>query len=242
MAGELADTVLWCSSWGSFRASSACFGCRCGTLRVVVMAVLRTSGPSLSVVSNGEKGVVERRVSRRDDEILEAVRRGDAVVAEDFYWRIKPIVDRTVRRLIGRARSRRRGSGSNRPRSAHRVVALLPGRVSAGRLGLRGGGARRLQAHPAPPARAKHLRIGAGRRRRALGQPEDARHRAKSLAPRCGQAGGRPSDDACGRTVPGPSCFTTSAAIPSMKSPTSVASRSPPPRVVWCAGAAICTS
>jgi RNA polymerase sigma-70 factor (ECF subfamily) len=66
------------------------------------MAVLRTSGPSLSVVSSDAKDLGERRVSRRDDEILEAVRRGDAVVAEDFYWRIKPVVDRTVRRLIGR--------------------------------------------------------------------------------------------------------------------------------------------
>jgi RNA polymerase sigma-70 factor, ECF subfamily len=66
------------------------------------MVVLRSSAPSLSVVSNGEKDVGERRVLRRDDEILEAVRRGDAVVAEDFYWRIKPVFDRTVRRLIGR--------------------------------------------------------------------------------------------------------------------------------------------
>jgi RNA polymerase sigma-70 factor (ECF subfamily) len=66
------------------------------------MVVLRPSGPSLSVVPNGDKAPVERRVSRRDDEILEAVRRGDAVVAQDFYWRIKPIVDRTVRRLMGR--------------------------------------------------------------------------------------------------------------------------------------------
>ena len=66
------------------------------------MAVPRTSGPSLSVVSGEANGLAERRVSRRDEEILEAVRRGDAVVAEDFYWRIKPVVDRTVRRLIGR--------------------------------------------------------------------------------------------------------------------------------------------
>jgi RNA polymerase sigma-70 factor (ECF subfamily) len=66
------------------------------------MAALRTSGPSLTVVSSEAKGFVEGRVSRRDDEILEAVRRGEAVVAEDFYWRIKPIVDRTVRRLVGR--------------------------------------------------------------------------------------------------------------------------------------------
>jgi RNA polymerase sigma-70 factor (ECF subfamily) len=65
------------------------------------MAVPRTSGPSLSVVPKQATGS-EGRVSRRDDEILEAVRRGDAGVAEDFYWRIKPVVDRTVRRLIGR--------------------------------------------------------------------------------------------------------------------------------------------
>jgi RNA polymerase sigma-70 factor, ECF subfamily len=69
---------------------------------LVAMATLRTTGPSLSVVSSEAKGSVECRVSRRDDEILEAVRRGDVVVAEDFYWRIKPIVDRTIRRLVGR--------------------------------------------------------------------------------------------------------------------------------------------
>jgi len=65
------------------------------------MVVPRTPGPLLSVVSSEAEGVGESRVSRRDDEILAAVRRGDAVVAEDFYWRIKPVVDRTVRRLIG---------------------------------------------------------------------------------------------------------------------------------------------
>jgi RNA polymerase sigma-70 factor (ECF subfamily) len=65
------------------------------------MAVPRTPGPLLSVVSSEAKGVAESRVFRKDDEILAAVRRGDAVVAEDFYWRIKPVVDRTVRRLIG---------------------------------------------------------------------------------------------------------------------------------------------
>ena len=66
------------------------------------MAALRTSGPSLSVVASESKDAVGGRVLRRDDEILEAVRRGDAVVAGDFYWRIKPVGDRTVRRLIGR--------------------------------------------------------------------------------------------------------------------------------------------
>ena len=37
--------------------------------------------PSLSVVSSEVTGVGERRVLRRDDEILAALRRGDAVVA-----------------------------------------------------------------------------------------------------------------------------------------------------------------
>ncbi|HEY5090287.1 MAG TPA: RNA polymerase sigma factor [Polyangia bacterium] len=43
-----------------------------------------------------------RHASRSDDEILAALRRGDDGIAPDFYWRVKPVVDRTVRRLLGR--------------------------------------------------------------------------------------------------------------------------------------------
>ena len=102
MPGELADTVLGCSNWGPCALQVPASGMATVLVRSVVMAVPRTPGPSLSVVSSEAIGVGERRVLRRDDEILAAVRRGDAVVAEDFYWRIKPVVDRTVRRLIGR--------------------------------------------------------------------------------------------------------------------------------------------
>ena len=42
------------------------------------------------------------RASRSDDEILAALRRGNDAIAGDFYARVKPIVDRTVRRLLGR--------------------------------------------------------------------------------------------------------------------------------------------
>ncbi len=38
----------------------------------------------------------------RDDELLAGLRRGDPAVARDFYWRVRPIVARTVRRLLGR--------------------------------------------------------------------------------------------------------------------------------------------
>jgi RNA polymerase sigma-70 factor (ECF subfamily) len=38
----------------------------------------------------------------RDDELLAGLRRGDPAVAPDFYWRVRPIVARTVRRLLGR--------------------------------------------------------------------------------------------------------------------------------------------
>jgi len=45
---------------------------------------------------------VDRRVLRSDDEILGALRRDDDTVAADFYWRVKPVVERTVHRLLGR--------------------------------------------------------------------------------------------------------------------------------------------
>jgi RNA polymerase sigma-70 factor, ECF subfamily len=58
--------------------------------------------PSLTVVAAVGPATVDRRASRSDDEILADLRRGDEGVAADFYWRVKPVVDRTVRRLLGR--------------------------------------------------------------------------------------------------------------------------------------------
>ncbi len=45
----------------------------------------------------------DRRSVQSDEAILAAVRRGDPAVAADFYWRIKPVVERTVRRLFGKS-------------------------------------------------------------------------------------------------------------------------------------------
>jgi RNA polymerase sigma-70 factor (ECF subfamily) len=67
------------------------------------MVVPRSKGPSLSVVPGTAAPGTDRRSSRTDEAILAAVRRGDAAVAADFYWRIKPVVERTVRRLFGRS-------------------------------------------------------------------------------------------------------------------------------------------
>lgn len=58
--------------------------------------------PVLSVITDAEAPLAERGPRRRDDEIVAGIRRGDAEVAADFYWRVKPVVDRTVRRLLGR--------------------------------------------------------------------------------------------------------------------------------------------
>ena len=137
------------------------------------MAALRTSGPSLSVVSSDANGSVEGRVSRRDDEILEAVRRGDAVVAEDFYWRIKPVVDRTVRRLVGRLD--RDGEDLVQIALVQLIESLhsyrgecpLDAWVStvAAHVVYKHIWRRRLEKN--------HLRISAGRRRGGVDQPED---------------------------------------------------------------------
>jgi RNA polymerase sigma-70 factor (ECF subfamily) len=58
--------------------------------------------PVLSVITGAEVPAGERRPQRSDDEILAGLRRGDLEVAEDFYWRVKAVVERTVRRLLGR--------------------------------------------------------------------------------------------------------------------------------------------
>ena len=56
-------------------------------------AVLTLVPSSAAPVRNG---------GRSDVELLAGVRRGDPSMAEDFYWRVKPVVARTVRRLLGR--------------------------------------------------------------------------------------------------------------------------------------------
>jgi RNA polymerase sigma-70 factor (ECF subfamily) len=66
------------------------------------MAAVRPQAPRLSVISGADASAPARRARRSDDEILASLRRGDLGVAEDFYWRVKPLVDRTVRRLLGR--------------------------------------------------------------------------------------------------------------------------------------------
>lgn len=62
----------------------------------------RPKVPALSVISGAQSSQVNRRPLRNDDEILAGVRRGDAGLADDFYWRVKPAAERTVRRLLGR--------------------------------------------------------------------------------------------------------------------------------------------
>jgi RNA polymerase sigma-70 factor (ECF subfamily) len=66
------------------------------------MTAPRTVRPALTVVpSSGAAGAGAVR-QRTDPELLAGVRRGDPAVAADFYWRVHPIVSRTVRRLLGR--------------------------------------------------------------------------------------------------------------------------------------------
>jgi RNA polymerase sigma-70 factor (ECF subfamily) len=67
------------------------------------MVLPRPTGPSLTVVPGTAGPAADRRPARTDAAILAAVRAGDPSVASDFYWRIKPTVERTVRRLFGRA-------------------------------------------------------------------------------------------------------------------------------------------
>src|SRR5450432_833654 len=58
--------------------------------------------PALTVVPGVRQTSAPQRASRSDDEILAGLRRGDDGIAADLYWRVKPVVDRTVRRLLGR--------------------------------------------------------------------------------------------------------------------------------------------
>ncbi len=63
------------------------------------MVLPRPSAPALTLLA----GSADRKPLQSDEAILAAVRSGDSRVATDFYWRVKPVVDRTVRRLFGRA-------------------------------------------------------------------------------------------------------------------------------------------
>jgi RNA polymerase sigma-70 factor (ECF subfamily) len=67
------------------------------------MVLPRPTAPSLTVVPGTSGPAADRRPARTDAAIVAAVRAGDDSVASDFYWRIKPVVERTVRRLFGRA-------------------------------------------------------------------------------------------------------------------------------------------
>jgi RNA polymerase sigma-70 factor (ECF subfamily) len=57
--------------------------------------------PRLTVLP-GSKEPGERRPEISDDQLLAGIRGGKAEMAEPFYWRVKPVVDRTVQRLWGR--------------------------------------------------------------------------------------------------------------------------------------------
>jgi RNA polymerase sigma-70 factor (ECF subfamily) len=50
----------------------------------------------------GSKQPGDRRPAISDDQLLAGIRGGKADMAEPFYWRVKPVVDRTVQRLWGR--------------------------------------------------------------------------------------------------------------------------------------------
>jgi RNA polymerase sigma-70 factor (ECF subfamily) len=68
---------------------------------VIGMLGQRKPRPLLSVVPPA-KGAATAAARLSDDELLAGLRRGDPAVAADFYWRVRPIVARTVRRLLGR--------------------------------------------------------------------------------------------------------------------------------------------
>jgi RNA polymerase sigma-70 factor (ECF subfamily) len=66
------------------------------------MMAHRSPRPTLTVVPPPAATADDHTPRRSDVELLAGVRRGDAGVAEDFYWRVRPVVARTVRRLLGR--------------------------------------------------------------------------------------------------------------------------------------------
>jgi RNA polymerase sigma-70 factor (ECF subfamily) len=64
------------------------------------MMAQRTRRPTLSLVPAAGPAA-ERATKVTDDQLLAGLRRGDSGMAEEFYWRVRPIVSRTVRRLLG---------------------------------------------------------------------------------------------------------------------------------------------
>jgi RNA polymerase sigma-70 factor (ECF subfamily) len=84
---------------------AACFGEPRGTFglnRLMAPTFRFPRRPTLTVVPGVRHKSALLPASRSDDEILAGLRRGDDGIAADFYWRVKPVVDRTVRRLLGR--------------------------------------------------------------------------------------------------------------------------------------------
>jgi RNA polymerase sigma-70 factor (ECF subfamily) len=63
------------------------------------------SGPKLRLVAPAERSATHRAPAAApldDNELLEAVRSGDAAAATAFYRRVRPLVDATAGRLLGR--------------------------------------------------------------------------------------------------------------------------------------------
>lgn len=61
-----------------------------------------TRRPALSLVLPPGDATPAPVPHRSDVQLLAGVRRGDPQMAADFYWRVRPVVARTVRRLLGR--------------------------------------------------------------------------------------------------------------------------------------------
>jgi RNA polymerase sigma-70 factor (ECF subfamily) len=61
-----------------------------------------TRRPALSLVPPPGDATPAPVPQRSDVQLLAGVRRGDPQMAADFYWRVRPVVGRTVRRLLGR--------------------------------------------------------------------------------------------------------------------------------------------
>src|SRR6185312_1851206 len=65
----------------------------------------RASGPKLRLVAPDAPPATHRAPAAApldDNELLEAVRSGDTAAATAFYRRVRPLVDATIGRLLGR--------------------------------------------------------------------------------------------------------------------------------------------